>query len=123
MSGRAVCFRSTKQRSVASFTTEAKYIALSLAFRQAIWTWYLISSIEGTLENFAVLLLFGDNKASLQLLKGVSNISKIKHIDTSFHQIVDKVKNGAIKLFWIPNEDILVDDFTKPLSWPAFKDK
>lgn len=46
--GGAVCFSSTKKRSIAGSTTEAKYVALSLASRQAIWTGRLVSSIEGT---------------------------------------------------------------------------
>ena len=123
ISGGAVCFSSTKQRSVAGSTTEAEYIALSLASRQAIWTRRLVSSIEGTSGSSSVPLLFGDNKASLQLSKGVSNTSKIKHIDTSFHQIIDEVKNGSIKLFWVPSEEMLADGFTKPLPRPAFEDK
>lgn len=123
ISGGAVCFSSTKQRSVAGSTTEAKYVALSLASRQAIWTRRLVSSIEGTPTNSVIPLLFGDNKASLQLSRGVSNTSKIKHIDTSFHQIIDEVKNGSIKLFWVPSEEMLADGFTKPLPRPAFEDK
>ena len=123
ISGGAVCFSSTKQRSVAGSTTEAEYIALSLASRQAIWTRRLVSSIEGTPTNSAIPLLFGDNKASLQLSRGVSNTSKIKHIDTSFHHIIDEVKNGSIKLFWVPSEEMLADGFTKPLPRPAFEDK
>ena len=107
----------------ANFITEAEYIALSLASQQAIWTRRLVSSIEDTPEDSAVPLLFGNNKALLQLSKEVFNISKIKHIDISFYQIVNKVKNGAIKLFWIPSEDMLADGFTKPLPRPAFEDK
>lgn len=45
-----VCFNSTKQRFVTGLTMEAKYIALSLASQQAIWTCYLISSIKYTLQ-------------------------------------------------------------------------
>ena len=96
---------------------------MNLASRQAIKTRRLVSSIEGTSTNLAVSLLFGDNKALLQLSKGVSNTSKIKHIDISFHQIIDEVKNGLIKLFWIPSEEMLVDGFTKPLPRLAFEDK
>lgn len=123
ISGGVVCFNNTKQGSVAGSTIEAEYIPLSIASRQAIWTRWMISSIEGTPEDSPVPLLFGDNKATSQLSKGVSNTSKIKHIDTSFHQIVDEVKKGSIKLFWIPSEEMLADGFTKPLPWPAFEDK
>ena len=123
ISSGAVCFSSTKQRSVTGYTTEAEYIALSLASRQAIWTCRLVSSIEGTSGSSAVPFLFGNNKASLQLPKRVSNTSKIKHIDTSFHQVIDEVKNGSIKPFWVLSEEMLADGFTKPLSRPAFEDK
>lgn len=37
-----------------------------------------------------VLVLFGDNKAFIQLEKGISNIRKIKHIDIEFHKFKDK---------------------------------
>ena len=95
----AVCFGGIKQRSVAGSIIEAEYIALSLVSRQAIWTRHLVSSIEGTSGSLVVSLLFGDNKPLLQLSKEVSNTSKIKHIDTCFHQIIDEVKNRSIKLF------------------------
>ncbi len=86
-----------------------------MASRQAIWTRQVVSSTEGTPKELAVPLLFGDNKASLQLSKGVSNMSKIKHINTSFHQVVNEVKKGSIKLIWVPKEEMLADRFTKPL--------
>lgn len=123
ISGGAVCYSSTKQRSVAGSTAEAEYIALSMASRQAIWTRRVVSSIEGTPENCAVPILFGDNKASIQLSKGVSNTSKIKHIDTSFHQIIDEISKKSIELFWVPGKEMLADGFTKPLPRPAFEDK
>lgn len=71
----------------------------------------------------AIPFLFGDNKALPQLPRGVFNISKIKHINTSFYQIINEVKNGLIQLFSILSEEILADSFTKPLLQLAFKDK
>jgi hypothetical protein len=44
----------------------------------------------------AVPLLLGDNKGAVQLIRGVSNTSKIEHIDTTFHHFVDKVKEARI---------------------------
>lgn len=121
--GGTVCFNSTKQRSIIGSTIEAKYMALSLAPQQAIWTRHLILSIEDTSTNLTILLLFRDNKVSLQLFKEVSNISKIKHIDISFYQIIDKIKNRSIKLFCILSEEMLADDFIKPFPQQAFEDK
>lgn len=80
-------------------------------------------NIKNILKNSAISFLFSDNKALLSLLKRVFNISKIKHIDTNFHQIVDKIKNRAIKVFFILNKDILIDSFIKSLFFPVFKNK
>lgn len=59
----------------------------------------------------------------LQLSKRISNISKIKQISTNFYQIIEKIKNRSIKLFWIPSKEVLADNFIKPLFQLAFKDK
>lgn len=85
ISSGAVYFSSTKQRFFAYSIIEAKYIALSLASQQGIWTCHLVFSIEGTPRNLAVLLLFSDNKALLQLSKGIFNTSKIKYINKNFY--------------------------------------
>ncbi len=53
---KAVCFNDTKQRSVAGSTTEAELIALSIAFRQDIWTHQVVSNIEGISEELTVPL-------------------------------------------------------------------
>lgn len=50
-------------------------------------------------------------------------MSKIKHIDTSFHQIINEVKKESIKLFWALGKEMLKNEFTKPFPRPAFEDK
>lgn len=60
-----VYLSNTKQKLVASYIIEAEYIVLSLSSRQVIQICCLVSSIEGTLINLAILFLFGNNKASL----------------------------------------------------------
>jgi hypothetical protein len=47
-------------------------------------------------EWIATLPELGDNKGAVQLTRGVSNTSKIKHIDTAFHHVVDEVREGRI---------------------------
>lgn len=66
-------------------------------------------------------ILFGDNKASIQLKKGISNTEKIKHIDPTFHEIKDESRKSTILLQGVPSNKILADKFTKPLPHVAFK--
>ena len=56
--------------------------------------------MKGTTKS-RIALLFGDNRALIQLTNGVSNTSKIKYIDTAFHYILNEVKKGTVKVYWI----------------------
>jgi hypothetical protein len=54
----------------------------------------------------------------------VSNTSKIEHIDTAFHHVVDEVKEGRtrrIQVYRVPGENMLADWMTKPLPREAFE--
>ena len=68
-------------------------------------------------------LPYGDvnNKGAIQLTRGVSNTSKIKHIDTAFNHVVDEVKEGRIQVYWVSGKNMLADGMTKPLPREAFE--
>ena len=125
--GGAVAYKSEKQKSVASSTAEAEYIALSMATKMAIWVRKMVTNLErfgvtnmdGVEE--PVPILFGDNKASIQLEKGISNTGKIKHTDTAFHEVKDESRKGTILLQWVPGDQMLADRFTKTLPRVAFE--
>jgi hypothetical protein len=80
----------------------------------------LLAELEGK-EERAVPLLLGDNKGVVQLTRGVSNTSKIKHIVIAFHHVVDEVDQGKIGVYWVPGENMLADGMTKPLPREAFE--
>ena len=121
--GAAVSCASSKQQSVAGSTTQAEFLALSVAAKHSMWMSNLVAIFEGREadEIEGVPLLFGDNRASIQLTKGVSNTSKVKHVDVAFFHILDEVKKGKVKAYWVPGGDQLADGFTKPLPRIAFE--
>jgi hypothetical protein len=118
--GGAVMTYSKKMKSVARSTTEAEYVGMGEATKAALWGRRLLAELVGKGEQ-AVPLLLGDNKGAVQLTRGVSNTSKIKHIDTAFHHVVDEVKEGRIQVYWVPGENMLADGMTKPLPREAFE--
>ena len=118
--GGAVMMYSKKMKSVARSTTEAEYVGMGEATKAALWGRRLLAELEGT-EVQAVPLLLGDNKGAVQLTRGVSNTSKIKHIDVAFHHVVDEVNQGRIGVYWVPGENMLADGMTKPLPREAFE--
>lgn len=120
LNGGAVAAISKKQTSVATSTTNAEYVAASEGAKLAIWGEKLISFITGS-PGKSIPLLLGDNKACIQLQSGVSNTSKIKHVDVAYHHIVDEINKGKLKSRWIRGDNMLADGLTKPLHGPAFK--
>ncbi|KID83233.1 retrotransposon like protein [Metarhizium guizhouense ARSEF 977] len=118
--GGAVMTYSKKMKSVARSTTEAEYVGMGEASKAALWGRRLLAELEGKGAQ-AVPLLLEDNKGAVQLTRGVSNTSKIKHIDIAFHHVVDEVKEGRIQVYWVPGENMLADGMTKPLPREAFE--
>ena len=76
-------------------------MAISEATKQALWTRRLVAAIKGreVTEASTVPMLFRDNKGAIQLTYRVLNTSKIKHINTAFHYILNKVNQGLIRIF------------------------
>jgi len=48
------------------------------------------------------------------------NQPRAKHIDTSYHYVRNKVEEGAIRLEYIPTDQLVADGPTKPLNSGKF---
>ena len=102
-----------KQNFVSLSTSEAEYIAASLACTHALW-------MKQTLKDFDILYqttpIYCDNTSAINLSKNLVNHSRTKHIDIRHHFLRDEVFKGTIKLDFVPTHKQLVDIFTKPLK-------
>lgn len=98
-----------------------------MATKIAIWVRKIIinfesfgaTNVDGIEEPVPILL--GDNKTFIQLRKDISNIEKIKHINNALDKMKNKSRKSNIFLQWVPNNQILVDGFIKPLPCVSFK--
>lgn len=122
LNGGAVATICKKQTCVATSTTNAEYIAASEGAKLALWGKMLISKILGSYKD-PIPLLLGDNKACVQLQGGISNTSKIKHIDVGYHHVLDEIRNRKLESRWVSGRDMLADGLTKPLTGPLFYEK
>lgn len=66
LNGAVVSWSSKKLRTVSTSTTEAEYIALGHAAREAVWIRRFINN-EMPLENVPEIILIGDNEMSITL--------------------------------------------------------
>jgi len=74
---------------VALSTTEAEYIAASMASCEAVWLRKLFSELFGFTLDTTVILC--DNKNKICLLENLVFHDHSKHIDSRYHYIRDMV--------------------------------
>ena len=85
MAGGAVSWLSKKQAVVALSTSEAEYIALSLATQEAVWLQRLLTELN--LPNTPVTMM-EDNQGAIAIAKNPVAHSRTKHIDIRYYYVL-----------------------------------
>uniref|UniRef100_A0AAV1UVS3 Reverse transcriptase Ty1/copia-type domain-containing protein n=1 Tax=Peronospora matthiolae TaxID=2874970 RepID=A0AAV1UVS3_9STRA len=122
--GAPVSWGSKKQSSVSLSTSEAEYIALSLAIQEGKWVHRLLCEILDAAEDKSgpELKIMEDNQSCIKMTKNPVNHGRAKHIDIKYHHIRDEVKRGDVKLEYCETTIMLADIMTKGLPGPRHKD-
>ena len=121
--GAPISWGSKKQSSVSLSTSEAEYIALSLAVQEGKWIHHLLCEIlNATCEPGPELKIFEDNQSCIKMTKNPVNHGRAKHIDIKYHHIRDEVKRGEVHLEYCETTNMLADIMTKGLPGPRHKD-
>lgn len=120
INGAIVSWCSKKQRTVSTSTTEAEYIALGYAAREAIWLRRFLNELQVS-EPIKCITLYGDNETSITLTKNAESQHRTKHIDVQHHYIRELVGEGELEVLWICSSSMLADGFTKALSIDTFR--
>ncbi|GMP38813.1 hypothetical protein CsSME_00009935 [Camellia sinensis var. sinensis] len=113
-----VSWRSTLQSTVALSTTEAEYMAVTEAFKEAIWLHGLIEDLGIVQKHVEV---FCDSQSAICLAKNQVHHARTKHIDVHFHFIREIVNEGDILLQKIGTADNPADMLTKVVSGIKFQ--
>ena len=82
----AITWSSKRQISMALSSTEAEYVALSEAGREACWLRNLYTEL-GILNKDMPTKIHGDNKGSITMVKNPQFYKRSKHIATRWHWI------------------------------------
>ncbi|KAM1023651.1 hypothetical protein ACFX2A_045494 [Malus domestica] len=113
-----VSWQSKKQCSVSRSSTEAKYKALAHTAADVAW-------VRGILKDLEVFLsspptIHCDNMSAIALTANPVFHYRIKHLDTDFHFVRERVQQGDLEMVYIPTENQTADVLTKGLHSPAF---
>ena len=116
--GGAITWGSRKQTSIALSSTEAEYVALSEASREAMWLRHLYGEL-GFIQKEPILLL-GDNDGSIVMAKNPEYHKHTKHIDLRWHWVRELVNDGMITIVDCRDPQQTADILTKQLPWPKY---
>lgn len=119
LSSNTISWYSGKQKAVSVSTSNAEYIALGAAVREALFLKHLFQELG---ENFeGIVTVYEDNQAALAIARNPVYHSKQKHIDVQHHFIRDELDHGRIHLEYCDSKKNLADIFTKPLPKRRFQ--
>lgn len=108
-------WRSKKQETVSTSTTEAEYKAVYKGLQEAVWLVALLKSLGHAAPACPSLLV--NNQGALMLSLNPMYQSRSKHIDVKFHWIREVLEEGAITISYTSTNSNLADLFTKALPW------
>jgi hypothetical protein len=118
LAGACVAHASRRQKTVATSTAHAEYLAAFEAGREALRIRILLSDMG--LPQAGATTLFEDNKSCLQMTESTCATVKMQHLDARFHWLREQVvKLGLLRLVYCPTADQVADCLTKPLPAPA----
>jgi hypothetical protein len=114
-----VSWCSRKQTSVALSTTEAEYIALCVAVREAVWLHKLLANLFG--HEMDSTVIHCDNQSCVKLSKNHVFHDNSKHIEIKHHYIRDMVQRKEVHVQYLSTHKQVTNVFTKPLARTKFK--
>jgi hypothetical protein len=114
----AVSRKSSKQDTVADWTTEAEYIVASEATKEAIWIKNFVSKLGVVPSASRPMDLYYDNGGAIAQAKESRAHKRAKHVLRHYHLICEIIGRGDVKICKVHMDHNVVDPLTKPLPQP-----
>lgn len=115
LGGGAISWESKKQNSVALSSTEAEYVAISEAAKEAVYIRGFLKKITDLNDS---IVIYNDNQSAQKLVYNPIFHNRTKHIEVKYHFIREIVDKKIIEVEYMPTEEMLADVFTKSLYYP-----
>ncbi|CAK9816498.1 Retrovirus-related Pol polyprotein from transposon TNT 1-94 [Anthophora quadrimaculata] len=109
----AISWNSRKQQTVALSSTEAEYMALAEAAKEAVFLRAFL--VELGFQQLAGVNIYNDNIGASRIADNPVFHNRTKHIDVRHHFVRDLIRDGRITLGHISTGDMPADVLTKAL--------
>jgi hypothetical protein len=113
-----VSWKATLQDVPAQSTTEAEYMAINEACKEAVWLKGLCAELCG---DDSCIKLFCDSQGTIYLTKDQMFYERTKHIDIKYHYVRDVVARGKLRVCKISTHENPADMMTKPIHVAKFE--
>jgi hypothetical protein len=117
--GGSVSWSCQKQNIVALSSTEAEFIALTHATKEALWLHHFITETFQPLK--CPIKLYSDNQSAITIAYGNQLHSRTKHLDIRLYFLRDTIENGQISITYLSTDQMVADILTKGLPSPKVK--
>lgn len=104
-----------------SSTTEAEYISMCQASKDIVWATRWMNELDFSKSMKMPIILKGDNKGALDLIRNPEHHARTKHVDIQYHFVREVVQDGLATTEHIPTSEMIADIFTKPLKPVTFQ--
>jgi hypothetical protein len=118
LSGGPICWKSTLKFIVAISTTEAEYMAVAEATKEALWLKGLVKELG---LNQRGVQMHCDSQSAIYLAKNQVYHARRKLIDVRFHKIRELIVTGDIVLEKVHTPENVADMLTKSVTVTKFK--
>lgn len=107
-----------KQTSVSRNSTKVQYKALAHIAADVACIRLLFKDLRVVLSN--PLIIYCDNMLAVALSANLVYHSRIKHLDTNYHFVGERVHKGDLLVQHLPTNEETIDVITKGLRTPTF---
>lgn len=88
-------------------------MALSATIQEAVWLAQLSNELGNPIKPITI---YCDNQSAIELSKSDGYKPRTKHLDIRYHYIRDLLKQGLIKVEFLPTEKMVADSLTKAVT-------
>lgn len=109
-----VSFKAQQQQVVTLSTTEAEYIACTIAVKEIMWMKTFLDELKVKIDTGAILRC--DNQSAIRLIRNSELHQRTKHIDIRHHFIRERYEEALFDVEYVPTGKQLAYIFTKALT-------
>ena len=119
INGGSISWSCQKQNVVALSSTEALFIALTHATREALWLQHFITEVFQPLKY--PIWLYSDNQSAITIVYSNQQHARKKHFNLQLYFLWDTIENSQLVVKYLLTDQMLADILTKGLPGPKVK--